>query len=486
MLHDWGTEDGLPHRLEVGESLTAAYTHSITRQTFSTFWHIDTDLESYLEESESREAALERCMRALEERFGPRSAAIEQLIAQHVADAMTAYEANRNSGNGVNNETSSSVGGVEHTVRSCSYKEFLTCKPQNCQVKYATCTLLDGALIWWNAYVQSVGLDAANETTWTESKQIMTEEYCPRNEEVALLCPTMVTPEYKKIERYIWGLPDDIQGNVTSSKPTKIQEAIRIAHDLMDHSGNQNGGERARRRAFVIDGGDARQDHNIVTEKKSEKKSEEKLLEDVHVVRDFPEVFLEDLLRLPPTRQVEFQIDLVLGATLVAQSPYRLAPSKMQELSSQLQELTDKGFIRPSSSPRGAPVLFVKKKDGYFRMCIDYRELNKLTVKNRYPPLRIDDLFNQLQGSSVYAKIDLRSGYRHLRVRDEDISKTAFRTRYGHYEFQVQFLEHVIDSQVTIEGFSKIAKPLADSEKSKVELRRKRRVSISTVEVEAL
>ncbi|GJZ69776.1 putative reverse transcriptase domain-containing protein [Tanacetum coccineum] len=109
----------------------------------------------------------------------------------------------------------------------------------------------------------------------------------------------------------------------------------------------------------------------------------------------------------------------------------------MEELSTQLQERFDKGFIRPSSSPWGALVLFVKKKDGSFRMCIDYRELNKLTIKNRYPLLRIDDLFDQLQGSSVYSKIDLRSGYHQLRVCDEDIPKTVFRTRYGHYEFQV-------------------------------------------------
>ncbi|GJR14615.1 putative reverse transcriptase domain-containing protein [Tanacetum coccineum] len=174
-----------------------------------------------------------------------------------------------------------------------------------------------------------------------------------------------------------------------------------------------------------------------VTMKENKDKSKEKRLEDVPTVRDFPEVFPEDLPGLPPIRQVEFQIDLVLGAAPVARAPYRLAPSEMEELSAQLQELSDKGFIRPSSSPWGAPVLFVKKKDGSFWMCIDYRELNKLTVKNRYPLPRIDDLFDQLQGSSVYSKIDLRSGYHQLRVRDEDIPKTAFRTRYGHYEFQV-------------------------------------------------
>ncbi|GJS30021.1 putative reverse transcriptase domain-containing protein [Tanacetum coccineum] len=122
-----------------------------------------------------------------------------------------------------------------------------------------------------------------------------------------------------------------------------------------------------------------------VTTKKAEDKSKDKRLEDVPIVQDFPEVFLEDFLGIPPTRQVEFQIDLLLCAAHVVRAPYRLAPSEMKELSDQLQELSDKGFIRPSSSPWGAPVLFVKKKDGSFQMCIDYKELNKLIVKNRYP-----------------------------------------------------------------------------------------------------
>ncbi|GJS49626.1 putative reverse transcriptase domain-containing protein [Tanacetum coccineum] len=174
-----------------------------------------------------------------------------------------------------------------------------------------------------------------------------------------------------------------------------------------------------------------------VTSKKAEDKSEEKRLEDVLIVREFPEVFPEDLPGLPSARQVEFQIDLVPGATPIAGSPYRLAPTEMQELSTQLQELSDTGFIRPSSSPWEAPILFVKKKDGSFWMCIDYHELNKLTVNNRYPLPRIDNLFDQLQGSRVYSKIDLRSGYHQLRVHEEDIPKTAFRTRYGHYELQV-------------------------------------------------
>ncbi|GJT80826.1 putative reverse transcriptase domain-containing protein [Tanacetum coccineum] len=172
-----------------------------------------------------------------------------------------------------------------------------------------------------------------------------------------------------------------------------------------------------------------------ISAKKEEDKSEGKQLKDVPIVRDFPEVFPEDLPGLPPARPVEFQIDLIPGAAPVARAPYRLAPSEMKELSEQLQELSDKGFIRPSSSPWGAPVLFVKKKDGSFRMCIDYRELNKLTVKNHYPLSRIDDLFDQLQGFSIYSKIDLRSGYHQLRVREQYILRTAFQTRYGHYEF---------------------------------------------------
>nr|GEX67198.1 hypothetical protein [Tanacetum cinerariifolium] len=174
-----------------------------------------------------------------------------------------------------------------------------------------------------------------------------------------------------------------------------------------------------------------------VTTKEAKDKSKEKRLEDVQIVQDFPKVFPKDFSGIPPTRQLECQIDLVLSAALMARAPYRLAPYEMKELSNQLKELADKGFIRPSSSPWGAPVLFVKKKDGSFQMCIDYRELNKLTLKNHYPLPRIDDLFDQLQGSSVYSKIDMRSGYHQLRVREEDIPKTAFKTRYEHYKFQV-------------------------------------------------
>ncbi|GKB52757.1 putative reverse transcriptase domain-containing protein [Tanacetum coccineum] len=193
-----------------------------------------------------------------------------------------------------------------------------------------------------------------------------------------------------------------------------------------------------------------------------EKKSVDKRLEDIPVVREFLEVFPKDLPGLPPVRQVEFQIDLIPGGTPVARVPYRLAPLKMQELSNQLQELADRGFIRPSTSLWGAPVLFVKKKDGSFRMYIDYQELSKLTVKNRYPLPRIDDLFDQLQGSSVYSKIDLRSGYHQLSVRDEDIPKTTFRTRYEYYEFQVMPFGLTNAPAVFMDLMNRVCKPYLD------------------------
>nr|GFB16063.1 putative reverse transcriptase domain-containing protein [Tanacetum cinerariifolium] len=190
--------------------------------------------------------------------------------------------------------------------------------------------------------------------------------------------------------------------------------------------------------------------------------SKEKRVKDVPVIHNFPEVFPNDLPRLPPPRQVELRIDLIPGATPVDRAPYRLAPFELKELSEQLKELSEKGFIRPSSSPWGAPVLFVKKKDGSFLMCVDYRELNKLTIKNKYPLPRIDDLFDQLQGSSVYSKIDLRSGYHQLRIREEDIPITAFRTRYGHYEFQVMPFRLTNALAVFMDLMNRVCKPYLD------------------------
>ena len=152
---------------------------------------------------------------------------------------------------------------------------------------------------------------------------------------------------------------------------------------------------------------------------------------------EFFDVFPDELPGLPPAREVEFAIDLQPGVSPISMAPHRMAPIELQELKVQLEELLDMGFIRPSTSPWGAPILFAKKKDGTLRLCVDYRQLNRVTVKIKYPLPRIDDLFDQLRGAVVYSKIDLRTGYHQLRIRAEDIPKTAFRTRYGHYEFVV-------------------------------------------------
>ena len=160
-------------------------------------------------------------------------------------------------------------------------------------------------------------------------------------------------------------------------------------------------------------------------------------LEDIPIVKEFPDVFPDDISGLPPDRAIEFVIELIPRTESISIPPYRMAPAELKELKAQLEELLSKGFIRPSTSPWGAPVLFLKKKDGSLRLCIDYRQLNRATIHNQYPLPCIDELFDQLHGSRVYSKIDLRSGYHQLRVRENDVSKTTFRMRYCHYEFLV-------------------------------------------------
>nr|GEY04841.1 putative reverse transcriptase domain-containing protein [Tanacetum cinerariifolium] len=401
------------------------------------------------------------------------------------------------------------------------------------QFKFATCTLLDDALTWWNSQIRSLGPDAYS-MTWEVLKKKMTEKYCPQGEikkleielwnlkvmrndvpaytkcfqELTLICTKFVANETEKIDKYVSGLLDNIYWSVKASKPKTLDETIELANDLMDQKlrtyaerqtnnkrnandsfGNNHGhqqqplkrqnfakvynmGTREKKpysgnlpkssgKANVVNaqrnnGANPKgngcfecgapghikrdcpklknKDGGNISAKKEEDKSKGKQLKDVPIVRDFPEVFSEDLP----------------------------APSKMKELSKQLQELSDKGFIRPSSSPWGAPILFVKKKDGSFRMCIDYRELNKLTVKNRYLLLKIDDLFDQLQGSSIYSKIDLRLGYHQLRIQEQDIPKIAFRTRYGHYEFQVMPFGLINAPAVFMDLMNRVCKPYLD------------------------
>ncbi|XP_048493229.1 uncharacterized protein LOC125493759 [Beta vulgaris subsp. vulgaris] len=182
----------------------------------------------------------------------------------------------------------------------------------------------------------------------------------------------------------------------------------------------------------------------------------------IPVVEEFPDVFPEEIPGMPPVRDIKFTIDLVSGTEPISKVPYRMAPAEMKELKTQLDELLEKGYIRPSSSPWGAPVLFVKKKYGTLRLCIDYRALNNMTIKNKYPLPRIDDLFDQLKGAEVFSKIDLRSGYHQLRIADQDIPKSAFRTRYGHYEFTVMPFGLTNAPAVFMDFMHRIFKPYLD------------------------
>jgi hypothetical protein len=162
-----------------------------------------------------------------------------------------------------------------------------------------------------------------------------------------------------------------------------------------------------------------------------------KNIEKILVVWEFPDVFLDDLSGIPPERDIEFKIELQHGTTPIARSPYKMSQDELAELKIQLKDLLDKGYIRPSSTPWGCPTFFVSKKDKELLLCVDYRPLNAITIKNKYPLPRIDILFDQLAGAQVFSKIDLHSGYHQIKIRTKDIPKTAFSMRHGMYEYLV-------------------------------------------------
>ncbi|GJZ72248.1 putative reverse transcriptase domain-containing protein [Tanacetum coccineum] len=505
---------------------------------------------------------------------------------------------NRSCGNGNPNENGR---GDRHVARECTYQDFMKCQPlnfkgtkgvvglkrwfekmetmfhiSNCpekyQVKYATCTLLNSALTWWNSYKRTIGTEAAFAMSWRELIKLMTEVYCLKNkiqkmeselwnrtvknndlaaytqrfQELTMMCTKMVPKEEDRVEKFIGGLPDNIQGNVIAAEPTKPQDAVQIANNLMDQklkryavknaknkrrlevnqkdnrgqqppfkkakcrralhcemwevqqgwafdpglqghyrsdcpklkdqncgnkAGNKNRVGEARGKAYLLGGGEANPDSNVVkvTKKEIEDKSEEKRLEDMPECTGLSGGIPRDLRGLPPSRQVEFQIDLVPGVAHVVRAPYRLAPSKLQELSTQLQELSDKGFIRLSSSPWGASVLFVKKKDGSFVLSITLQD--QASTQDRP-----------------------RSGYHQIIVREEDIPKTTDEEHAEHLKLILELLKkeefediHMNPAKIEsikdwvspktlteirkflglagyyrrfIEGFSKIAKPM--------------------------
>jgi len=161
------------------------------------------------------------------------------------------------------------------------------------------------------------------------------------------------------------------------------------------------------------------------------------LIQSILVASEYANVFPDEVPRLPPSRDVDFTIDLIPGVGPVSMAPYRMAPAELVELKKQIEDLLEKKFIRPSASPWGALVLLVKKKDGSSRLCVDYKHLNKLAIKNKYPMPIINDLLDQLKGARVFSKIDLRSVYHQILVKSEDVQKTTFKSRYGHYEYVV-------------------------------------------------
>nr|GEZ08465.1 putative reverse transcriptase domain-containing protein [Tanacetum cinerariifolium] len=401
-------------------------------------------------------------------------AAIERLITQRVNAALEVERAGRvnERGEGSNaNET----GGQDRAppVHECTFSSFMKCNPtpfhgkegaielcrwfekskmvfsiSDCaernKVKFAAATLqefcLDKEIQRMEDELRSLKLKDMNIASYTQREKGHTRNYCPKKN----------NPQGEQARRraYVIKEADKDQGpNVVME-----QDAIIVCGKKVMHVPYKN-------KTLVVEGDRGASRLKVISCIKARKFIER---EDVPVIRDFPEVFPDDLPGLPPPRQVEFQIDLAPSDAPVARVPYRLAPLEMKELAKQLQELSEKGFICPSSSPWRAPILFVKKKDGSFRMCIDYRELNKLTVKNHYSLPRINDLFDQLQGSSIYSKIDLRTGYHQLRIREEDIPITAFRTRYGHYEFRVMPFGLTNAPTMFMDLMNRVCKPYLD------------------------
>nr|GEU41202.1 putative reverse transcriptase domain-containing protein [Tanacetum cinerariifolium] len=338
----------------------------------------------------------------------------------------------------------------------CSYKEFLACNLKNYDGK-------GGAVVLTRWIKKMESMQDMSGCSIDQKNHVMVgaghAAYTDRFHELARLVPHLVTPESRKIERYVYGLSLHICGMVAS-----IMTGGNRPNQVVANNGGQGRGNQWNQ-AIDIDPNDLGFMYEIKIASgqlveidkviKGCKLEIEVRVFDIDLItfghgsfdvligmdwlsnRKAKIIFHRNVVRIPllDGKEIKFRIELISGVVLVAKSPYRLAPYELEDLSGQLKELQDKGFIRPSSWPWEALVLFAKKNDGSFRMCIDYKELNKLTIKNRYLLHRIDDLFDQLQRSQFFSQVDLKSGYHQLRVHEDDIPKTVFRTRYGHFEF---------------------------------------------------
>ncbi|GKC94999.1 putative reverse transcriptase domain-containing protein [Tanacetum coccineum] len=396
-------------------------------------------------------------------------AAIRKLVADSVAAALEAQAATMANTDNTNRNTRQRETPV---ARKCSYKEFMNCQPFNfkedCKVKFATGNLTEEALSWWNLFAQPIGIEEAYKITWSKFKKLLIKKYCPRNEvkkmedefynltvkgndiktyvrrfqELAVLCPTMVPNSEKLMEVFIWRLSKSIEGNVNASKPQTLEEAITITQRLMDQELQKQRASHWKQPTTSI------RDLSCLRRERALQKS---------VLKIKQQCPLKSILAKGQERSTNAP---------VARAPYRLAPSEMRELSNQLQELPDQGFIRPSTSPWGAHVLFVKRKGESFRMCIDYRELIKLTVKNRYPLPRINDLFDQLQGLGAvliqrekvisYASRQLKPHEENYTTHDLELRVVVFALKiWRHYLYGTKCtvftdhksLQHILDQK---------------------------------------
>nr|GEW04519.1 retrotransposon protein, putative, Ty3-gypsy subclass [Tanacetum cinerariifolium] len=360
-------------------------------------------------------------------------------------------------------------------VRKCSFSSFMKCNPtpfhgkegaielcrwfENSEMVFSIsdCAKRNKVKFAAATLVLSGRRGTEDELRSLKVRDTSIAAYTQRFNELVLLCPEAVPTKKKKVKAYIKGLPENIKGESaykgnkplcnnckkhhTSNCVITCHNCRRLGHYARDCRKKAN----TQSTSVCYGCGERGHTRNYCSNKNNPQG--EKAHGRAYVIKEADK---------------DQGLNVVMGAAPVTHAPYRLVPSEMKELAKQLQKLSKKGFIRPSSSPWGAPMLFVKKKDGSFRMCIDYRELNKLTVKNCYPLSRIDDLFDQLQGSSVYSKIDLRTDYHQLRIREEDIPITAFRTRYGHYEFRVMSFGLTNAPAVFMDLMNRVCKPYLD------------------------